>query len=317
LEEGQVCTCSQAQADAAQAQSTAQPQSAPQPEAAPQGGGQQAPQSGYQQAPQAAAAPSPVGMAFKNLIPFCKSYLRSPTGAARAAIDQKDLILAIILLAIQAIAAGLAIFALLTKVCILVKSVLVQAMTLGGLWSGSSSSLFGGYSGPSISASFPLCLVFGILAAAIAIVVFAALIFAVAKIMKSACTFRDVITACGAHSPFVTVLLLLAFLLFFASIRVGLVLFVLAMLTWVALGVPTAQAVTPGTEQGKFWMLYIAAVLVAVLIGGWCGSKFFGMSVGATKISYAGESITVSRAIDSLGDIDFEDLMEDLIYDIF
>lgn len=289
LQDGQVCSCPQAQADAAQ----------PQPEAVPQ--------------PQAAvAAPSPFGAAFKNLLPLCRAYLRSPVDATRAAIDRKDLILPVILLVIQAIVAGLVIFSFLSKVCATIENIVLLAM---GFIGGYSSGLFS--SGPSVSASFIMCLIFGILAAIIAIVVFAALIFGTAKIMKSDCSFQDVLIACGVNSLFVTVLLLLSFILFFVSVMLGIILFMLAMLTWVIMGVLTAQAVTPGTEQGRFWMLYIVAVLVALLIGGWISSKFFGMSIGATKISYAGESVKVSRMIDQIGDIDFENLIEDIIYNIF
>lgn len=305
LEDGQVCSCPQAQFDAAQPQ----PQAAPQSESVPQ------PESAPQAAPQAPAAPSPIGAAFKNLLPFCKAYLRSPAEATRAAIAQKDLVLPIILLVIQVIAAGLVVFSFLSKVCSSIEDIIFKAMGLSSLLSG--SSLFGGLSGPSISASFILCLIFGILAAAIAIVLFVVLIFAVAKIMRSTCSIRDVLIACGANSLLVTVLLLLTFILFFASIKVGLILFIISMLAWIITGVITAQAVTPGTEQGKFWLLYIAAVLIALLIGGWVSSKFFGMSVGATKISYAGESIRISEAIDGLGQVDFEDLFEDMLYDLF
>jgi hypothetical protein len=294
LEDDQVCSCPQSQANAAQ----------------PQG----APPAGPGPAPQAPAAPSPVAAAFRNLVPFCRSYLRSPTAAVRAALDQKDLLLPIFLLAFQAIATGLVIYALLTKVCLTLKALLLQLMGLSSLYWGGSSSLFSGIAGPSISASFPLCLLFGILAAAIAIVVFVALIFAAAKLQKSTCTFQDAVIACGAHSPFVTTLLLLSFLLFFASIWVGLVLFVLAMLTWVILGVPTAQALTPDGEHGKFWMLYIAVVLVAVLIGGLSGVRFFGLSAGATKVSYAGQSFRVSQAISQF---DLEDVVEDILSDLF
>lgn len=315
LEEGQACSCPQAQAEAAQSQVQPEVQPQPQPEAQPQPEMQGQPGAAQTQTapPQQPAAPSPVGVAFKNLIPFCKAYFRSPGQATRTAIGRKDLILSIILLVIQAIVVGLMIFAALARVCGLVQNIARQVLGLGSLLGG--SSLFGG--GLSVSASFLLCLIFGILAAVIAIAIFAVLLFALAKIMKSNCTFQDVIVACGANSLFVTALLLLAFLVFFFSFRVGLILFILAMLAWAIMGVITVQTVIPGAEQGKLWMLYIAAVLIALLVGGWVSSKFFGLSVNATRISYAGESFTIGQAMEGIGEIDFEDLMEDMIYDLF
>lgn len=298
LEEGQLCTCPQAQAEAAQQPvQQAQPVPPPQP-AQPQ----------YAPPQQAPAAPSPVGAAFKNVLPFFKAYMHSPVNATRTAIAHNDLILAVILLAIQAIAAGLMIFSLLSKVCGAIKS-LAFGM-LGGYRN--SSSLFGG---PNIAPSFLMSLIFGVLAAVIAIAIFAVLVFAVAKIMKSACSFKDVIIACGANSLFVTVLLLLSFIFFFLSIRVGIVIFVLAMLAWIAMGVPTAQAVSPNTELGKFWISFIIAVLISLLLGGWVSSKFFGMSVGAIKVSANGESHSVNEMIDMAGG--FQNIMENIVDEIF
>ena len=329
LEEGQVCSCPQAQAAA---QQSAPEQGAPQQSAPEQGAPQQgyvppqqgnAPpqqgyvppqQQGYQQpyAQAAPAAPSPVGLAFKNLLPFIKAYFRSPIQAAQAALGQRDMVLSLILLIIQAIVGGLVMFSFMAKLCGLADDVIQMVSGVG--------SMLGGYSGfdmPSVSASFLFCLIFGLLSAAIAIVVFILLVFAVAKIMKSACTLKDVVIACGAHSIFVTVLLLADFILMFLSIRLGLAVFLFAMVAWIVMGVPTGQAVSPNSEQGKLWMLYIVAVLVALLVGSFCASKFFGMSLMETSISAAGQEFTIGEALEQAGMLDFDDLMEQAIYELF
>ena len=296
LNDDQVCTCPEAQA-------AAQPAAQPAPEVAPQAAPQAAP-----------AAPSPFSIALKNLVPFLKAYLRSPVNATRAVIAQKDFLLAIILLAIQAIAVGLVIFSFLHKLCGVVREFVLAAMGLGGM---TSSSLFGGFSGPAITASFPLCLIYGIVCAIIVIAIFTVLLFAVAKIMKSTCSFKDVLTACGANSPFATVLYLLAFILFFVSIKLGLIALLFATLAWLIMSVPTVQAVTPGTEQGKFWISCIVAVLIAMLAGGWVSSKFVGMSAKATRISFEGESATIGQAMEAAGEIDLDQILENFMYEIF
>lgn len=299
LEEGQVCSCPAAQAAAHQQYTQPQQPQAPY-------------QQPYQpQQPQAPKAPSPVGSAFKNLLPFLKAYLRSPVRATRSAVGQNDLILAIILLCFQLIAAGLVMFSFLYKICSTVKDFALSAMGLGGL----SGGLFS--SGPSISPSFFMSLIFGILAAAIAIVIFGLLIFAIAKIMKTNCSIKDVLIACGANSMFVTILLVVTFLLFFVSFTLGFIFFILSMLTWICLGIPTVQALGTSAESGKFWISYIVVVLVALLVGGWIGGKFFGLSVGAIKISYGNQSVSVNQMIDGIGGLDVEDLLEDMMDSIF
>lgn len=299
LEEGQVCSCPAAQAAAHQ------PYTQPQQPQAPY-------QQPYQpQQPQAPKAPSPVGSAFKNLLPFLKAYLRSPVKATRSAVAQNDIILAVILLCFQLIAAGLVMFSFLYKICSTVKDFALSAMGLAGL----SGGFFG--SGPSISPSFFLSLIYGILAAAIAIVIFGVLIFVIAKIVKTNCSIKDVLIACGANSMFVTVLLVVTFLLFFVSFTLGFIFFLLSMLTWICLGIPTVQALGTGTETGKFWISYIVVVLVALLAGGWISSKFCGLSVRSIKISYAGESVKVGQMIDGMGGLDMNDLLEDMMDSIF
>ena len=311
LNDDQICACPQAQAEAAAAQKAyQQPQQVYQP---------QQPQQAYQQpqaAPAAPAAPSPIATAFKNLIPFLKAYFQSPVNAARSVVAQNDFLLAIILLLIQAISVGLMIFSLMSKLCGTLEGIVLSVMGFAGM---GSNSLFGGVVGPTVGASFPMCLIFGIVASVIAIAIFAVIVFAVAKIMKSTCSFKSALIACGAHSPFVTILFLLTFILFFLSIKFGLIAFLFAMLAWVVMSIPTIQAVTSGTEQGKFWISCIVAVLVAMLVGGWVSSKFLGMSAKATTISYGNESITIGKMLEEAGEIelDFEEVMEDLLYNIF
>ena len=58
-------------------------------------------------------------------------------------------------------------------------------------------------------------------------------------------------------------------------------------------------------------------MLVTLLVGGWVGSKFFGLSVNAIRISYEDESVTVGQMVDAIGGFDLEDALDDIFYDFF
>ena len=119
LQDGESCSCPQAQAEAAQ-------------------------QEGYQQPPQP-AAPNPVVLAFRKLLPYLKSYVKAPMSTAQDLMAQKDVTFAGVLLGVQADAAGLLLFGILQGLC----------NTINAL-SGLGKVTFG--------ASIPMSLIFGILA---------------------------------------------------------------------------------------------------------------------------------------------------------
>ena len=281
LEDGQVCGCPQAQAEAA-AQQPVQPQqpqqqppqqqyAQPQPEQPPQQQYAQPQQQPYQQpAPAAPRAPSPVGIAFKNLGPFLKAYFQSPVNAARTAVQQGDMILSIILLSIQAIVVGLMMFPL--------------ALTRFGFRGVLGSFGRGLPGGVSIALSFFISLFLGILLAAICVMILTLLIFAMAKIMKSACSFKDILIGCGAHSVFVTALYVLAFLFFFVHMQAGMLFLTAAALTWVVLSVSVIQELIPSTEKGTFWLCTIAVVLITYLVGYWLGSFCANLPVTVVRL---------------------------------
>lgn len=313
LQDGEICSCPQAQAEAAQQYQGQQPQQPPQgyqlpqgyqqppqdyqqppqgyqPQQPPQGyqqppqgyqpqqppqGYQQPPQGyqpqqppqGYQQPPQGyqpqqPAAPNPFVTALQKILPYLKSYVSSPVIAAQDFIDQKDLIFAGILIGIQAIVSGLALFGILQGLCNAVNGV-------------------AGILGAKMGASIPMSLIFGILAGVLAMAIFIVIVFAVAKICGSGCTFVDAVLAAVSHTPFVIVLLLASFLLFLLFLPLGAILFLTAMLSWIVLAIPTAQALIPNASQGKFWICIIVSVTLALLIGTWAAT-----SLGAAAAGY-------------------------------
>ena len=287
-----------------------QPYGGPQPGYTQQPGYGQQGYAGPQQPPRTSAAAAAARSAAKGLVPFLKGYMNAPVAAVKNLLAQRDMATALILLGIQAIVVGLMIFSFLSKVCSALKDLVFAGMGLSGL-----SSL--GVSVPKFGPSFIMSLIWGIVAAVVAIVVFAAIVFAISKIMGSNSTFQDALIACGGHSLFVSGLLAISFILFFLSIQLGLIFFVGALLAWVAMGVLSTQAITQNTNPGKFWICYIAGVLVALLLSGFVASKCFGGAVNAISVSYEGRTITVGDALEQAGNPSLDDILDEALGDMF
>ena len=311
LQDGEICSCPQAQAEAAQQYQSQQPlpQQPPQNyqlgyQQPPQGYQPQQPPQGYQQAPQGyqpqqlqrPAGPNPVVIALQKVLPYLQSYVKAPVSAARDFAAQRDMTFTGVLLCIQAIAGGLLLFGFLQSIC----GVISSAMGLAG-------GFLGG--GVSVSANFFMSLIFGILATAAAIAIYVLIIFAISKIMGSNCTIQDVAVAAAAHTPFVTVLLLLSFILCLLVMWLGLIVFSVTMLAWIVLTIPTLQSLTSNSDQGKFWICAIVGVLAAQLIGCWAAYSLGFMAVGHITIKSGSESRTINQIGDGLSRLDIGDIL--------
>lgn len=190
--------------------------------------------------PGPARQPSPAGMAFSGLGGFLKSYFAAPIQATRDTLAKRDLATPLILMGAQLIACMLMLLGFCLKI----------------------NMMSGGYA----SMPFQLWFLGGLLGDAICVILFVALLFAGAKIMGSTCTFQDVVMACGCHSVFITALMLITFLGFLIAIQLGVWLLIFTLILWIALGVPSFQAVIPEMESGKSWLIYLAVVAVTIIL---------------------------------------------------
>lgn len=275
-----------------------------------QGYGQQQGYAGPQQPPRTSAAAAAARSAAQGLLPFLKSYMNAPAAAVKNLLAQRNMVTPLILLGIQAIVTGLLIFSVLSKICSMVKDLIFAGMGLSGL-SGLTASV------PRFGPSFIMSLIWGIVAAAVSIVIFVAIVFAVCKIMGGSCTFQDALIACGGHSLFVTALLLISFILFLINLQLGMIFFMGALVAWVATGVLSAQAITQDTNPGKFWICYIAGVLITLLVSGFVASKCFSGAVNAVSISYEGQTVTVGEMMERAGNVSMEDILDQAVESIF
>ena len=190
--------------------------------------------------PGGAAKPSAAGAAFSGLGGFLKSYFASPVQATRSTLAKGDLATPLILLGAQLIA------------CILMFlgfSLKIGMMTYGYM-----------------EVPFQFWFVGGLLSDVVGVIIFMGLLFGGAKILKSGCTFQDVVIACGCHSIFITILMVIDFLCFLISMPLGLWVMILTLILWVALGVSSFQMVAPELESGKSWLIYLGVVAVTIVL---------------------------------------------------
>lgn len=190
--------------------------------------------------PSGAAKPSAAGAAFSGLGGFLKGYFASPVQATRDTLAKGDLATPLILMGAQLIACILMLLGFCLK---------LQMMSYGYMEVPFQFWFFG-----------------GLLGDAIAVIIFVALLFGGAKILKSGCTFQDAVMACGCHSIFITILMVITFLCFLISLELGAWLFIITMILWVALGVSSFQMIAPEMESGKSWLIYLAVVAITIIL---------------------------------------------------
>ena len=291
LEEGQTCTCEKAQAAAQQATQAEPVAAAQQPQAEQAATSQTA-----QQAQQAASAAAGTAVAAaKSIIPYAKEYFVNPGKAVRQVVEQDNMTLAIVLTVVRVLAMGLAVYGLLRKICSAVMDTMLSAMGLAGALTGSGLS---GAAGTSISASFLGSLLWGIIMALIGMALFILMIFALVKIQKGSVSIKAIYEASAANGILTSALLLVAFILSFLSINLCIAFLALAGISWMIMGVLTAQLLCQDNVSGKFWLLYFVGVVLVVVIGYYVMPGLFLNAVGSITVTVMGVSQTLQSAID-------------------
>lgn len=294
LEDGQACTCEMSKAAAGQPPQPGPypPQAGPYP---PQPGpyqpqpGPYQPQAGpYQPQPSAPRPESKVSILFKNFTGYLSSYFSNPAQATRSVMEDYEVALPVILTVIRVLAMGLAIHGLLSRAC-------KDAYNL------ITSSLYR-YTNPAdvmtvkLSASLLRSLFFGALIALIGMLLFTLMLFILVRLRHGTASFSDIFKASAANGLPTTALLLLGFLLSFASMAACLVCLVLAMLSWIISGTLTAQIVCSDSGSGAFGLMYFVGVALIILVCYWIFPTIFSWAAGGITASYMGETATLENA---------------------
>lgn len=268
LEEGQVCSCPQAQAE------VAAPAAAPAPEAS---------------APVATAAPAAAPSAGKELLNKVKevflSYLKAPKAtAAKVAEDAKGLPLAGIFAGINAVA----IFLYLWKM-------------LGGIISMSGDMAQGLMDDVEITYPIFQMLIAGIVMAAVGILISTLVIFIMSKVGKQAVDFKKLIVIESVNTIFPSIILLAGTVLGFLGMLPQILAVAFLWVVWFLNCANEARDIGGAdlTEKGKNMWIMVVVMLVAYGIAMWAFSAMSLWSIGELSI----EGITLSEAVDEMSGI--------------
>ena len=274
LEDGQVCSCPQAQAE------LAAPAAAPAPEAA---------------APVATAAPAAAPSAGKDLLNKVKetflSYLKAPKATtAKIAADPKGMTLAGIFAGVNA----LAVFLYLWKI-------------LGGIM-GMAGDISGGLT-DKIDIEYPIfqMLIAGIVIAAVGILISTLVVLLMCKVGKQAVDFKKLLVIESVNTIFPSMVLLAGTVLGFLG-GFGMLLQILAVaFLWIIWFLNCGNEArdlggADVTEKGKNMWIMVIVMLVGYGIAMWAFSALSLWSVGELKI--AGYSLSEGMdMLDMLGNL--------------
>jgi len=270
--DGQVCTCPQAQAAA---QAAAQPV-----QAAPQA------------APQAAAAQAVVTDAAKSIKPYLTEFFTNPAMAIRRVVEQDNMTMAIVLTVIRALAAGLAVYGLLRKVCAMAMSAATAAM---GAFGGGMAGMMG----TSIKAPLVGGILWGAVIGVLGLVLFTVMVFVLTKITKTEISIKACFEASAANSVLTSALLLLSFICSFLHLGLCIGLLALSCLAWMITGVLTAQMLNQDNVSGKFWLSYVIGAVLVIVVGYYVMPGLFLKAAGGIAVTAAGVTTTMQTAIDA------------------
>lgn len=279
LEDGQECTCPQAQQErqAKESQqgqdfqgysfqqsycyqhgySTQQPPS--QPESPEEQGSQEQGQQAQQGQPFAQVGKQvrdTTAQAAKSLKPFFAQYWKNPVEAVRAAVENKNITLAVTLSVIRL----LTVILLVLRLSAAIKNTVMEGLSfLGSILS--MAGLGYGSSGSPL-----LCILYGILIAVLGVALFTVTLFCSHPDFQERRKLLGMFIANSANGIIVTALMLVALILSFLSLSIALGLVVMACLSAVLMGGLSARAVCPGQDSGVFLLTYLGCVLVVLII---------------------------------------------------
>ncbi len=342
LEDGQVCTCPQAQ-HKQQEQTTPQPEQPTQqpPQSGQQGYGygqaqesqpgpqsgyqyqqqsgsgyQQQPGYGYQQQPGYGYQPGQTGgPSSQQAQQFAQMGKQMRDTTVHAAKSLKPFASQYWASPVQAVRTAVAeknltLAVTLTVIRVVVVIALLWSMVgkVAGILRGSLgalnafSSMFGSSTAITVSGNPLGSLVFGLLLAVLGMALFTLMLFVLTCMFKSGGSILDAYIANSANGGVTTVVLLLAFVGSIFSLNLALGLVALACFTAVLFGGLSAQALCQDQSNGGFWMCYLVGVAVILLVSWWLVPALVYQAVGGITLSMNGESITVREILKQFGD---------------
>ena len=255
----------------------------------------------------------------KKVKEYVSLYIKSPFLATDHILTQNDMNFALLLTAVFSVCVGLswwglfnsAASGLLEKVKALMKEISYWNKSLD------LESL--------IAIDFTTFMLWGIICALICTVLFVLMVFAVVRIADGTADLKKTYMGCAANSVGITVLFAVSFLMSFVSLTGAVVIFAIASLAWIVVGIIPATRLSCKSNEGKFWALYFIGVVLVVVIAWSVLPQVTWNAVGGIEVLQKG---TVSEFIEEMlrrADVasfseamgrSLEGLIEELLYSL-
>lgn len=243
----------------------------------------------------------------RQVAPFVKDYWASPMNATLRAMRDNNMIMAIVMMVINALVTGLFLFTCYSKLAGSVRSAFEDL-----------AGMFGEAGKIDISVPFFSCILSGIVIAAIAMALSALLMFLLLKIMKIDVKFNYIIIAVGVNSVLCTACIVLALLCTLIGWVTPMMIFLLlGVVVWAVAGVLVLTKVFGATPTGLMMVLTSVFFVVALAITCWLGSKLAISAAGGIEVEDYKLSEAFEDLEDSMDDLDADSIMEGLVGSMF
>lgn len=246
-------------------------------------------------------------MTLANIFPFLKAYIHSTDATTKAAVQQNDIGLAVSFAVIFALSVFTFVYTLIIRFADVAKELIIGLTDKLPIFGGNSldPSMLRGV---KISLPFFESFLYCLLCSAVIVLCTTLVAFILPKLMKASISFKSAFIAGSVNLIFPTLVLLAAALLLFLSPKLGLCMFLLAVLTWCIAQYSAAKALTSPASSGAFVAGAVAAIFIVLALTSYTGYKTFGAVAQNMEINET-----------SIGDVlgGFEDLIDEIPYNIF
>lgn len=150
----------------------------------------------------------------------------------------------------------------------------------------------------------------GILSGIVTIFLVTAIYYIIARILCKSKSIRTDLYASILSSIIPMIVLLVAAVAFSISISVGLATTVLAYIAWIVWGIIGLSSVVPHLQDGRFWITYLAGILIIVLVNWNVSWRINWLAVRDISVTNGEDRTTIGEIADSTGFQSFDSYLD-------
>lgn len=226
--------------------------------------------------------------ALKNIFPFIKAFVKTPSNALHTSAENTDLPLAGIFYALYCIS-----------------WILFQVFAfskLFGLFSGVTNSLIG-FTGSYIKISYPYVIIVGLISSLLLVVITNVFMIFLGLITRSKYNFKQIVAASSGIFVFPAICFLLATIFFFLSIPLSICVLIVGNVAYLLLFFYTGKTLFQKNDNSPF--LWIMILLTAILL------IITTLTTAKISLSFSSKLVKTETSYNLFGDDYYEDSLDD------